>query len=60
MRPTTELQKNYRTSLMETIVTKNRTKTITLQKITDQVIFSWWIFYLSSLFAITLGIAIMK
>jgi len=60
MNPTTALQKNYRSSLMETIITKNRAKTITLQKLADNVIFSWWIFYLSSLFAVTLALAIVK
>jgi len=60
MNPTTALQKNYRTSQMETIITKKRTKTITLQKIANNVIFSWWIVYLSSLFAVTLALAIVK
>jgi len=60
MNPTTELQKNYRTNTMETINMNRGAKEISLHKIADRMILSWWILYLSSIFAITFGLVIMN
>ena len=60
MKTNSELRKNYRTNQVETIEMNSSTEAIALQKIAGRIIYLWWILCLSSIFSITLGLAIMN